>query len=47
MSGLITTEQAANLYIQDLCDLVAMKKGLAGYEFYPIYAMDLSKLHYE
>lgn len=43
----ILTEQAANLYIQDLCDLVAMKKGLAGYEFYPIYAMDLSKLHYE
>lgn len=42
----ILTEQAANLYIQDLCDLVAMGNGLQGYEFYPIYVMDLSKVYF-
>lgn len=43
----ILTEQAANLYIQDLCDLVAMKSTLDGYKFYPIYAMDLSTVYYK
>lgn len=42
----ILTEDAANLYIQDMCDLVAMGNGLAGYEFYPIYVMDLSKVYF-
>ncbi len=41
----ILAEQAANVYIQDLCDLVAMRSGLAGYEFYPLYAMDLSTVY--
>jgi peptide/nickel transport system substrate-binding protein len=40
------TEHAANVYIQDLADLVAIKNGLAGYQFYPIYVMDLSTVHY-
>lgn len=40
------TEHAANVYIQDLADLVAIKKNLTGYRFYPIYVMDLSKVHY-
>ena len=40
------TEHAANVYIQDLADLVAIKKNLTGYQFYPIYVMDLSKVHY-
>ena len=42
----ILTEQAANAYIQDLCDLVAMRAGIAGYEFYPLYVMDLAKVRY-
>ena len=40
------TEHAANVYIQDLADLVAVRNDLAGYTFYPIYVMDLSKVHY-
>ena len=42
----ILTKNAANLYIQDLCDLVAMGNGLKGYAFYPIYVMDLSKVYF-
>ena len=36
------TETAANLYIQDLCDLVAMRQQLSGLKFYPTFVMDLS-----
>ena len=42
----ILTETAANVYIQDLADLVALRDGLSGYEFYPLYAMDMSKVAY-
>ncbi len=42
----ILAEEAANLYLQDLCDLVAMRKGVGGYEFYPIYVMDMSKVYF-
>lgn len=42
----ILTEEAANAYIQDLCDLVAMRDTLEGYEFYPLYVMDLSTVRY-
>ncbi len=42
----ILTEEAANLYIQDLCDIVAMGNGVGGYEFYPIYVMDMSKVYF-
>ena len=42
----ILTKNAANLYIQDMCDLVAMGNGLRGYEFYPIYVMDMSKVYF-
>ena len=41
------TENAANVYIQDLADLVAVRKGLTGLEFYPIYVLDLSTVRYE
>ena len=41
------TEHAANVYIQDLADLVAVRKGLTGLEFYPIYVLDLSTVRYE
>lgn len=36
----------ANVYIQDLADLVAVRKGLSGYRFYPLYAIDLSTVAY-
>ena len=40
------TENAANVYIQDLADLVAVRKGLTGVRFYPIYVLDLSGLRW-
>ena len=42
----LLTEDAANVYIQDLCDLVAMRPNLTGLQFYPTYVMDLSTVHY-
>ena len=39
-------DTAANVYIQDLCDLVAMRQDLGGLKFYPIYVLDLSTVHY-
>lgn len=41
------TENAANVYIQDLADLVAVRKGLTGLQFYPIYVLDLSTVRFE
>ena len=40
------TANAANVYIQDLADLVAVRKGLEGVTFYPIYVLDLSGICY-
>ena len=40
------TENAANVYLQDLADLVAVRNGLEGLRFYPIYVLDLSTLHW-
>ena len=40
------TENAANVYIQDLADLVAVRKGLEGVRFYPIYVLDLAGIRY-
>ena len=40
------TKNAANVYIQDLADLVAVRKGLDGVVFYPIYVLDLSGVGY-
>lgn len=42
----ILAEDAANVYLQDLCDLVAISTELDGYEFYPLYVMDLSLVYY-
>ncbi|MDD6203205.1 MAG: ABC transporter substrate-binding protein [Lachnospiraceae bacterium] len=41
----ILTTDAANVYIQDLPEFVALNKKYAGYEFYPLYAQDISKLY--
>ena len=40
------TENAANVYIQDLADLMAVRQGLEGVTFYPIYVLDLSTVRY-
>jgi peptide/nickel transport system substrate-binding protein len=40
------TANAANVYIQDMADLVAVRKGLEGLTFYPIYVLDVSTLYY-
>lgn len=39
-------ENAANVYLQDLADLVALRTGLEGLRFYPIYVLDLSTVRY-
>ena len=38
----ILTQQAANVYIQDLADFVVMQNNVTGYRFYPLYVMDLA-----
>ena len=40
----ILTETAANVYIQDMADLVAVRKGVEGLTFYPLYVLDVSAL---
>ena len=42
----ILANEAANIYIQDPADLVAMSKKLTGYTFYPLYVMDMSRVAY-
>ena len=39
-------DTAANVYIQALCDLVAMRQDLGGLKFYPIYVLDLSTVYF-
>lgn len=39
-------DTAANVYIQDLCDLVAMRQDLGGLKFYPIYVLELSTVYF-
>ena len=41
----ILTDTAANVYIQDMAELVALNKKYAGYEFYPLYIQDIAKLY--
>ena len=41
----ILAEEAAAVYVQDPCDLVGMRSDVAGYTFYPIYVMDLSRVY--
>ena len=38
------TENAANVYLQDMADLVAVRNGLQGLTFYPLYVLDVSAL---
>ncbi len=41
----ILTETAANVYIQDMAEFVALNKKFGGYTFYPLYVQDYSKLY--
>jgi len=41
------TENAANVYIQDMADLVAVRNGVAGLTFYPLYVLDVSTLYWD
>ena len=43
----ILTETAANVYLQDMADLVAVRSSLKGLEFYPLYVLDVSTLEWE
>ncbi len=40
----ILNAEAANVYIQDLPEFVVLNKKFTGYEFYPLYVQDFSKL---
>ncbi len=43
----ILNEQAASLWIQDLCDLVVMRPELDGMTFYCTYVLDMSTIYYK
>lgn len=43
----ILTEKAASVYLQDPAKLVAVNKKLAGFTFYPVYVLDMSKVYFE
>ena len=42
----ILSDTAANVYLQDLADFVAVRPGLEGFQFYPLYVIDMSLLHF-
>lgn len=41
----ILAEEAANVYIEDLPEFVALNNKYGGYEFYPLYVQDIAKLY--
>ena len=41
----LLTEDAANVYIQDMASEVVMQKGFGGYTFYPLYVQDMAKIY--
>lgn len=43
----ILNEEAASLWTQDLCDLVAMRPELDGMTFYATYVLDMSTIYYK
>ena len=40
----ILAEKAANVYLQDMAEFVAIRDKYEGYAFYPMYILDISKL---
>ena len=43
----ILADTAANVYLQDLAEFVVIRSSLTGYEFYPMYIMDMSTIRYK
>ena len=43
----ILNEEAASLWIQDMCDLVVMDSALDGFTFYSTYVLDMSTIGYK
>ena len=43
----ILNEQAASLWLQDLCDLVVLRPELDGMVFYATYVLDMSTIYYK
>ena len=43
----ILNEEAASLWIQDMCDLVVMDPALDGFTFYSTYVLDMSTIGYK
>ena len=39
----ILADDAANVYIQDMASEVALRKSYSGFEFYPLYVLDMAK----
>lgn len=44
MEGILA-KQAANVYIQDMANTVALSKDYGGYTFYPAYVQDMAKVY--
>ena len=42
----ILSDDAANVYLMDPNDLTVINKKLSGYIFYPLFVIDLAKIHY-
>ena len=42
----LLSDDAANVYLQDMADFVALRSTLSGFRFYPLYVLDLSGLTY-
>ena len=43
----LTEHAATSVYIQDMADLIAVRKGLTGLTFYPLYVLDVSTLKWQ
>ena len=42
----ILAREAANVYLQDMVHFVAIHRQIVGFQFYPIYVMDLAPVHF-
>lgn len=41
----LLSEDCANVYVQDMANMVALNSKYGGYEFYPIYVLDMSTIY--
>ena len=41
----LLSEDAANVYIQDMAAEVVLRKGYGGYVLYPLYVQDMAKIY--